>query len=185
MSKTTNYENNSIFPNTVRYRSKYVVWWVGLCPPKKACCDSKPQAIRTLSCLKIVVTRVISWDEVTLEQGRPVFWFGVLIREGETQEGERLVKTQTHPENALWRQRLQLQAKRCRRLAATSGNDKPARGDSAQRITALQLPWLLTSPELLREVSVLLSHTKYWYLDHGLKLRILRVKNCVITGQSK
>ena len=59
MSKT-NYENNSIFPNTVWYSSKYMVLLVELCPPKKACCDSKPQAIRTLPYSKMVVTHVIS-----------------------------------------------------------------------------------------------------------------------------
>lgn len=183
MSKTTNYESNSIFPNTAWYSSKYMVLWVELCPPKKVCCDYNPQAFRTVPYSKIVVTHIISWDEVILEQGRPLFWFDCCLYKRRRDTRKRT--PQTHQENAMWWQRLQLQAKQCWRLTATSRCNKQARNDSTQCIRALQLPWFLTSPELLRELSVLLSHPKYWYLDHGIKPRMLRVKSCVITGESK
>ena len=161
------------------------MFWVELCPPKKACCDSNPQAIRILPYSKIVVTHVISWDEVTLEQGRPLFWSDWCLYKRRRDKGRRTPRENTDTPGKCHVMTEAAAAGRARLKTDSHQQVQQARNDSIQWIMALQLLWFLTSPELLTELSVLLSYPKYWYLDHGIKPRILRVKNCVITGESK
>ena len=163
-----------------------MVLWVELCPPKKACCDSKPQAIRTLPYSKIVVTHVISWDEVTLEQGRPFFWFDWRPYKTRRDPGRRAPREDTDTPGKC---HVTAEAEAARQAKPKAGSRQREQRAGEQRFYSVHrgpaTPGLLTSSELLREVSVLLSHPKYWYLGQGIKPRILKVKNCVITGQSK